>query len=357
MKYSDGKLILVINPGSTSTRIAVYQNEIALFTTEITHTVSELKRFKTVLDQREYRRNAITRLLENKGFGNSDFACVVARGGKLRPMRSGTYAVSQRMLDELTQGSDHASSLGALIAHDIAGRTGTEAFIVDPITVDEMDDIARISGLSCIERLSIFHALNQKAVARQAAQTIGSPYNKLNLIVAHLGGGISIGVHKRGRVVDVNNALNGDGPFAPTRTGGLPVWSCIEYALSSHGRREDLKRKIIHQGGMVDYLGTSDLRKVSEYMKKGDSRAELVYKAMAYQVAKEIGSGAAVLSGNVDGIIFTGGLARDKNFISLIKKRVKFIAPIFVYPGSHEMNALAQGALRVLVGKERAKEY
>jgi butyrate kinase len=351
------KLILAINPGSTSTKIAVYNNDKQIYIKEINHTLRDLAKYASIMDQLDFRKFNILNLLKNTGFSLDDFTCIVGRGGRLKPIPAGTYLVNDTMLRELKKNSEHASSLGAFLAKDIADRIGVRSYVVDPISVDEMEEVARISGMPGIERESIFHALNQKAVARRAAAVLKKTYNKANLIVAHLGGGISVGIHRKGKVVDVNNALCGDGPFAPTRSGGLPVWACIEYARSGKHTLGDLKKNIMNQGGVVSYLGTDDMKIVKEMVKQGNRKARIVYEAMAYQIAKEIGAGAAVLSGKVDAIVFTGGLARDKEFIDLIRKKIKFIARVMVYPGNNEMNALVQGVLRVLYCKEKAKEY
>jgi butyrate kinase len=357
MNRAKSKMILAINPGSTSTKIAVYRNYDKIYSEDIGHALQELSKFNSVMGQLEYRRINILHSLEKAGIAIDDFACVVGRGGQLKPIPAGTYYVNAKMLDELKMNSDHASSLGAFLAKDIAARIGVPSFIVDPISVDEMRDLARITGIPTIERVSIFHALSQKAAARRAAAAIKKSYKKTNLIVAHLGGGISVGVHKKGKVIDVNNALNGDGPFAPTRAGGLPVWACIEYALSSGHSIHDLKKSVMTRGGLIAHLGTDDMKKVKEMIKNGDRKARLVYESMAYQVAKEIGAGAAVLCGKVDAVILTGGLARDKKFVNLIKKRIAFIARILVYTENNEMEGLVHGALRVLDRKEKAKEY
>jgi len=353
------KNILVINPGSTSTKIAVYKNDQPVFNEEISHSNEELAAYSSIMDQQEFREALILECLRIAGYKLEDIHCIIARGGALRPLPSGTYRINERMLDDLTRGTYglHASNLGAVIARRIADKNNVDAFIVDPITVSELSDIAKVSGLPDIERVSIFHALNQKAVARLAAKDLGKPYRECNLIVAHLGGGISVGVHEKGRVVDVNNALNGDGPFAPTRSGHLPVWSLVELAFSGKYTEEQLKCKIWKEGGVSAYLGTSDMRDVKKARINGDNKAELIYAAMAYQVAKEIGAFATVLDGRVDAIVFSGGLARDEEFIGLITERTKFIAKSLVYPGSDEMRALDLGALRVLVGEEEAREY
>jgi butyrate kinase len=351
--------LLIINPGSTSTKIAIFDNEKPVMETTLRHTNEELAPYKTVADQFEFRKNVILDTLNTNGINITKLSAVVGRGGLLRPMEGGTYNVNDAMLKDIRTAAmgQHASNLGALIAHEIAGQLNIPSFIVDPVVVDELDEIARISGMPEIERISIFHALNQKAVARRAAKDLGKPYEELNLIVAHLGGGISVGAHRNGRVVDVNNALDGEGPFSPERTGSLPVGGLIKLCYSGKYTIDELKKKIVGNGGLTAYLGTNDGREVEAMIKNGNKEAELIYKAMAYQVAKEIGACAAVLEGKVDAILMTGGLAYDKALVGWIKERVEFIGTVKVYPGEDEMIALAEGGLRVLRGEEQAKEY
>ena len=352
-------LILVINPGSTSTKVAVYRGEEPVFVESIAHSTDELSKFKRISDQFDFRKQLVLNLLKEKGIDESELSAVVGRGGLIKPVESGTYEVNDLMLEHLRQGllGEHASNLGGLIAAAIARPLGIPAFIVDPVVVDEMEPVAKLSGLPEITRKSIFHALNQKCVARMAAKELGKAYEDVNLIVAHLGGGISVGAHKKGRVVDVNNALNGDGPYAPERAGGLPAWDLVQLALSGKYTKEELKKKLAGKGGIVAYLGTNDLREVERRVDQGDEYADLICEGMAYQVAKEIGACAAVLEGKVDAIVLTGGLAKSQRFVNRIKKRISWIAPILIYPGENEMRALAMGALRVLKGEEKAKEY
>jgi butyrate kinase len=351
--------LLIINPGSTSTKIAIFDNEKPVMETTLRHTNEELAPYKTVADQFEFRKNVILDTLTQNDINITKLSGVVGRGGLLKPMEGGTYKVNDTMLEDLKLAAmgQHASNLGAIIANQIAMQLNIPAFIVDPVVVDEMDEIARISGMPEIERISIFHALNQKAVARRAAKDLGKAYEDINLIVAHLGGGISVGAHRNGRIVDVNNALDGEGPFSPERTGSLPVGGLIKLCYSGKYTIDELKKKIVGNGGLMAYLGTNDGREVEKMIHNGNKEAELVYKAMAYQVAKEIGACAAVLEGKVDAILMTGGLAYDKTLISWIKERVEFIADVKVYPGEDEMIALAEGGLRVLRGEEQAKEY
>lgn len=351
--------ILVINPGSTSTKIGIFEGEKPLFIEVLRHNSEEIKNFKRIFDQYEFRKNVVLEFLKNKNIQPESLTCVVGRGGLIKPLKSGTYIVNERMIEDLKEAKrgEHASNLGAIIAYEIAKPLGIPAFIVDPVVVDEMDDIARISGLNGIERKSIFHALNQKAVARRAAKDLGKNYEEVNLIVAHLGGGISVGAHKKGRVVDVNNALNGDGPFAPERAGGLPTQDLVDLCFSGKYTLEDMKKKLAGEGGLVSHLGTNDAREVEKRIEQGDTYAKLVYEAMAYQVSKTIGEMAAVLKGEIDAIVLTGGIAYSEILTNLIKERVSFLGKILIYPGEDEMEALALGALRVLRKEEEPKIY
>jgi butyrate kinase len=352
------KYILAINPGSTSTKIAIFLGEEKILGQSISHTAGELAPFPKIIDQHHFRQKMILGFLKENSFDVNLLAAVVGRGGLLGPMSSGTYLVSEEMTEFLKKTkTEHASNLGALLASDIAKPVGVDAFIVDPVTVDEMTDLARITGLPQIPRISIFHALNQKAAAREAAKKLGKPYDSSRLIVAHLGGGISVGAHVDGRVVDVNNALNGDGPFAPERAGSLPAWSLVELATSGQYDLAVLKKMITGKGGIVAHLGVNDMRKVEEMVKAGDPAATRILSAMAYNVAKEIGALAAVLEGRIDAIVLTGGIAYDKYFVDLIRRRVEFLAQLIVLPGEDEMTALAQGALRVLMDEEKPKHW
>ncbi|MEA4848374.1 MAG: butyrate kinase [Clostridiaceae bacterium] len=351
--------LLIINPGSTSTKIAVFDNERPILEQTLRHSNEELAPYATVIEQYEFRKNVILDTLNANGININKLSAVVGRGGLLKPMKSGTYMVNSTMLEDIKfrPMGHHASNLGAIIANEIAVQLGIPAFIVDPVVVDEMDDIARISGMPEIERVSLFHALNQKAVGRRAAADLSKRYEDMNLIIAHMGGGVSIGAHRKGRVVDVNNALDGEGPFSPERSGGLPVSGLIKLCYSGKYNFDEVKKKITGKGGLVAYLGTNDGREVVKRIEAGDKEAELVYKAMAYQVAKEIGACAAVLEGKVDAICLTGGLAYDKHLTGWIKERVEFIGAVKVYPGEDEMIALAEGGLRVLRKEEAAREY
>ena len=351
--------ILAINPGSTSTKIGLFNNDEVIFEKSISHSVEELKGFKKIYNQLEFRKEVILKVLEENGFDINKLDCVVGRGGLLKPIEGGTYQVNDLMLEHLKIGyqGEHASNLGGLLANEIVTNLDCKSYIIDPVVVDELQDVARISGLKEIERMSIFHALNQKAIARRYAKSIDKKYEDINLIVAHLGGGISVGAHKNGRVIECANALDGEGPFSPERSGGLPVGSLIKLCYSGKYTYEQVKKMLTGNGGMVSYLETNDGREVSKMIADGDETAELIYEAMAYQVAKEIGAIAPVFNGDVDAILLTGGLAFDRMFTEWIIEKVKFISHVHIYPGEDELEALAEGGLRVLTGEEKAKVY
>lgn len=350
---------LIINPGSTSTKIGIYNDLEVVLEKTLRHSEVELSKYDSIIEQLEFRKKIIQDAVEEAGLKGEDFDAVVGRGGLLKPMEGGTYKVNQEMTNHLKENrmGEHASNLGALLAYELTKDLNIPAFIVDPVVVDEMEPISRISGHPRFERISIFHALNQKAVGRKAAEELNKNYKDLNLIIAHLGGGISVGTHKKGRVVDVNNALNGEGPFSPERSGTLPIWDLTKLCFSGNVTLQEVKKMINGNGGLIAYLGTNNAKKVSEMCEEGDENAQLIYEAMAYQISKEIGAAAAVLEGNVDGIVITGGIAYDEKFIGWIKKRISFIADVFVYPGEDELGALAEGGLRVLKGEEDYKEY
>ncbi|GAB4172931.1 MAG: butyrate kinase [Calditrichia bacterium] len=351
--------ILSINPGSTSTKIALFEKEKEIFTHTIRHNVEELARFNKASDQDLYRMNIIIKTLKEKQVDATKIAAIVGRGGLLRPIEGGTYKVNEKMLADLRKGvlGDHPSNCGGLIAYSMANMLGCEAFIVDPVVVDELQDLARLSGMPLLKRKSIFHALNQKAVARQAARELGKKYKESSLIVAHLGGGITVGAHYKGRVIDVNNGLDGDGPYSPERSGGVPIGDLVKVCFSGEYTYSEMKKLIKGHGGVVAYLGTNDMIKVEEEVLKGNKEYQLIYEGMAYQVAKEIGALATVLKGEVDAVCITGGLAYSKPIVDWIVERVKFIAPVKIYPGEEEMKALTLGAIRVLTGEEEVKEY
>ena len=351
--------ILAINPGSTSTKISVFENEREVWNLKLSHSVEELSPYDKIVDQYEFRRKVIVSELEKAGYRIASFDAVVGRGGVLYPVEGGTYAVNQIMLQHVHDGvqGEHPSNLGALIADSFSKESGCPAYIVDPVVVDEMEPLARYSGLPQRPRRSILHALNQRATARKACADMNRKYEETNMIVVHLGGGISVGAHCRGRIIDVNNALNGDGPFSPERSGGLPVGDLIALCFSGKYTLDQLKKLNKGSGGMVAYLGTNDMRIVEQRIAEGDAKAAETYEAMAYQIAKEIGFLAPVFRGKVDAIVLTGGIAYDEKFIGWIRDRVSFIAPVMVYPGEREMEALALAGLRVVRGEETPKVY
>lgn len=353
------KMILAINPGSTSTKIGLFEDENLIFEEVIRHSEKEIGEFNLISDQYEFRKELILKALKDNKVDLKKLDIVVARGGLLRPIEGGTYSVNADMIRDLRRGvsGQHASNLGGLLAWDFAKEYDLQAYIVDSVVVDELDPLARISGLDLIERRSIFHALNQKAQARRYAKLKNTKYEDLKLIVAHLGGGISVGAHSGGRVIDVANALDGEGPFSPERSGGLPLRDIIDLCFSGEYSEREIRKMVTGKGGLVSYLDTNDARKVVDMIKKGDDYAELIYKAMAYQVSKEIGALASVLKGKVDAIILTGGIAHDGLFVSYIKERVSFISQVVVFPGEEELKALNQGVLRVLRGEEKLKVY
>ena len=349
---------LVINPGSTSTKVAVYKGEENVIQKNLSHSPEELDKFQKITDQYEYRRDIILDWFRTEGFEPSQLQAVVGRGGLLKPMPSGTYIVTDVMIEDLKIGvqGEHASNLGGIIAKSIADAAGIEAYIVDPVAVDEFDDIARISGIPEINRRSLLHALNIKAVAYRVAKEMKKEVNELNLVMAHLGGGISIVPLRKGKMVDANNA-NEMGPLSPERSGGLPIGDLAKLCFSGKYTLAEIKKKISGKGGLVAYLGTNDAREVEEKINQGDEKAKLVYDAMGYQIAKEIGAMATVLEGKVDAIVLTGGIAYSKMLTTYIEERVSFIAPVIIQPGEDEMLALNEGVNRVLSGRETAKTY
>lgn len=351
--------ILAINPGSTSTKISVFQDEIEIFTETIRHSAEDIHQFEKIIDQFEFRKKIIEKLLNENKLLSERLDAVVGRGGLLRPLSGGTYIVGDAVLRDLRAGvsGEHASNLGGIIAHEIGQDFHIPSYIVDPVVVDELEPVARISGIPEIERKSIFHALNQKAVARNYAREIGKSYENLNLIVAHMGGGITIGSHKNGRVIDVTNALDGEGPLSSERSGALPAGDIVKMCFDKKYDQEFIKKRIVGKGGAVAYLGTNSIIEVLELAEKGNEKAGLIFEAIIYQISKEIGASSTVLKGNIDAIILTGGMAYSQKVINLLKERVAFLAPIKVYPGEHEMSALAQGALRILKGEEKPFTY
>jgi butyrate kinase len=351
--------ILVINPGSTSTKIAVFDGEKELMNETIRHDSGELSKFDSITDQYDLRAGIIEEALKKEGIAVAELDGVIGRGGLLKPISGGVWAVNDRMVEDLHAGvnGQHASNLGGMIARQIADEAGAPSYIADPVVVDEMQDLARLSGHPELPRKSIFHALNQKAVARHAAAELGKSYEECRLIVAHMGGGVSVGAHAGGKVIDVNNALNGEGPFSPERSGTLPAGQLVQLCFSGKYEQKEIMKMLKGQGGFMAYLGTADGREVEERRKSGDKDADLVLSAMAYQVAKEIGSLATVLEGRIDGIILTGGLAYDKSLVEMISGRVGFLGRIFTYPGEGEVEALRDAALRAVRGEETPQIY
>ena len=352
--------LLIINPGSTSTKIAVFQDKECVFKTNIKHSAEEIAPFEHIAEQYHFRKEVILNTLKEAGMELNDLSMVVGRGGLLKPLTSGIYEVNEAMKRDLVNSpvGEHACNLGGLIADDIAKSVGVKAYIADPVIVDEMEDVARFSGHPAFPRMSVFHALNQKMIARQHAAAVGKRYEDLNLIGIHLGGGISVAAHKKGRVVDVNNALNGDGPFTPERSGALPSGPLMNACFSGKYTKKEIDLMLKGQGGFVAYLGTNDAMEVENRVKAGDKEWELVYRAMAYQVAKEVGGlAASAFSMDVDAIFVTGGMAYDKNFCKILDSHLGKIAPVCVYPGEDEMMALTLNGLMVLNGETVAKIY
>ncbi|MBN2415752.1 butyrate kinase [bacterium] len=352
-------VILALNPGSTSTKIALYKNDTLVWDESIDYGSEELNRFERIVDQLEMRKRDIEAVLREHGTDVRSLAAVVGRGGPFKPLESGTYRVDEALLSDIRQGNvqaDHISNIGAVLADSLASQAGITAFFVDPVSVDEFIPLARYSGMPGLERRSLVHALNVKATARRAADALGKPLQSLNLVVAHLGGGISVCPLLKGRIIDVNNANEG-GPFSPERTGSLPVSSLVKLCYSGEFTYADMKKKITRQGGLTAYLGVNDGRRIVARIEEGDDEAREVFEAMAYQIAKEIGAMATVLSGEVDAIVMTGGLAHQRMLLDWIEARVSFIAPMLVFPGENELEALALGALRVLRGEEEPRNY
>lgn len=351
--------ILTINPGSTSTKISLFKDGKMVFSKNLSYSNETIKSFQTVFSQKEMRLNGILESLQENSINLKDLAAVVGRGGLLRPMPGGTYQVSEKMIEDLKIGyqGEHASNLGGVLASEIGKLAGVKAYIVDPVSVDEYEEVARISGISEIKRRSLVHALNIKAVVRKVSKEISKDYMETSFVVAHLGGGISIAPVKNGRIIDSNSA-NDEGPFSPDRTGGLPANQLIDIAYSMKYTYKDLKKKVVGEGGLIGYLGTNDGKEVSRRIEEdNDDRAKLIFDAMAYQIGKDIASMATVLKGKMDGIILTGGLAYSRYLMDKVKDYIEFIAPIYIVPGEDEMFSLYQGAKRVLDGAEQAKIY
>ncbi len=350
---------LIINPGSTSTKIGVFEDETLLFEETLRHTTEEISQFASMVDQKDFRKNIILDILKEKDFDMKSLNVIVGRGGMLKPIPGGTYAVTDELLHDLIIGKqgEHASNLGGMLAREIADSLNLPSYIVDPVVVDELMPIARYSGVPELPRTSVFHALNQKAVAKRYAKEIGKPYDSLNLIVVHMGGGVSVGAHEKGKVVDVFNALDGDGAFSPERAGAVPSGALIKMCYSGKYTEKEAYKMMVGNGGFNAYIGTNDMRDVEKMVDDGDKNAEEIREAFIMQVAKDIGSMACVLNGKVDQILMTGGIAYDTAVIAGLKERAGFIAPVTIFPGEDELLALVQGAIRVMNGEEKAMDY
>jgi len=356
----DADHILAINPGATSTKIAVYRSNKFLFLKTIRHEYDELMVIKKTVEQLEPRLNLVLAEVSENHIPFDRIGIIIARGGLIRPIESGIYEVNEAMIGDLKQGimGTHASNLGGLIADRLRKEfPNAKAYIADPVVVDELQDVARISGHPGIERISIFHALNQKSTARAYAQSRGMEYEELNLIIAHLGSGISVGAHRKGRVVDVNNALDGEGPFGPERSGTLPAGALARYCFREEVSLKDVQEMLTGKGGLFAYMGHKDAHQLEKQAREGNRKARLIQEAMGYQISKEIGAMSAVLGGEVHAIIITGGIAHNPDLTGYIKERVGFIAPVFIYPGEDEMRALAINGAMLLSGKAAARKY
>ena len=357
---NDKKLftILAINPGSTSTKIAVYENEQVVLQRNIKHSIEDLAKFERAIDQREFRRDLVVHELESMNIPMK-FDAIIGRGGLSRPVKGGVYEVNEQMCKDTYHAiRRHACNLGCIIAYELASCIpDCKAYIADPGMVDELDDVARITGSPLMPRIAIWHALNQRAVARRHAKAMGCRYKDLNLIICHLGGGISIAAHRKGYAVDANNALDGEGPLSPERAGTLPAADLIHLCYSGKYTEDELLKKIAGKAGLVAHLGTNDVREILKRIEGGDKKAELVVDAMLYQTAKNIAALSVVFCGDIDAIILTGGMANSEYITSRLKKRLDFLAPIYIYPGEDEMSALAMNALDILRGERHAKQY
>lgn len=352
--------MLVINPGSTSTKVAIFNSDKLIQEKTLRHDVEVIKQFPDINDQLSFRKQIILDFVIEQGYRMDQMDIFVGRGGMLRPLKeSGTYLITQQMVNDLkkAQFGKHASNLGAMLAFEFAKANGRSSYIVNPVCIDEMHDIARVSGVKEIDRTSVFHALNQKAIALRHARAIGKDYHDLKLIVCHLGGGISVGWHHLGKVLDVNNALGGDGPFSPERTGQVPSYPLIDLCFSGKHTKDEIKRMLVGGGGLVSYLGTSNGLVIQKRVEDGDEEARFYLQAMAYQVAKEIGSLYFVAKGQIDAVLITGGLAYNKPLIDMLQQYCSPIIPLTIYPGEDEMRALAEGALRVLLKQEQLLSY
>ncbi|HEY9766024.1 MAG TPA: butyrate kinase [Chroococcales cyanobacterium] len=351
--------ILVLNPGSTSTKIAVFKGSEKIFAEEIRYSSDEIGKYPTIIDQKDFRYRSILEAMEKNSLDPKKLDAVVGRGGMLKPLKGGTYLVGAEMLRDLNSFAFgvHASSLGGIIADEIARPLGIPAFIVDPVSVDEMEDVSRITGLPEMQNYSRWHALNLRAIARRAAHDLGGAFEDFNFIMVHLGGGVTVAALRGGRAIDVNNALDGGGPFSPERSGSLPTGQLLQACYSGKYTEKEMFKKLAGKGGMVAHLGTNDGREIEKRILAGDEKAELVLRALAFQIAKEIGGAAATLKGEVRAIAITGGLAHQQRLVNWIEEAVRWIAPVMVYPGEDELQALAEGGMRVLKKEEQPLDY
>lgn len=351
-------LTLVINPGSTSTKIGIYQGSKSVFEKGFNHSLEELEKYNSIEEQVSYRKRLILNAIDESEFELNDLAIVMARGGLLKPVTSGVYLVNFTMIDELIHNKrKHASNLAAIIGHSIAEELGIQAYIADPVVVDELQDLARVSGHPKFEKTSIFHALNTKAVGRKYAQSINQKYEDLNLIIVHMGGGITIGAHNMGLVIDVNQGLDGEGPFSPERSGSLPSGDLVRLCFSGQYSEQDVLKMIVGKGGVSAFLGTNDMREVEHRIEQGDQEAKRILDAMIYQICKEIGSLFVVLEGKVDQILLTGGVAYSTYVTKAIMEKTSFLADTTVFPGENELDALAFNGEMVLNNKTEIKLY
>ncbi len=350
--------ILAINPGSTSTKAALFEDKEMLFDMTLRHTAEELSQFSGITDQLEWRRELIEKALEERGYKVSDLSAVVGRGGLVKPIEGGAYEVNDRLVEDTKHAvREHASNLGALIARAMADEVGIKSYIADPVVVDELADVARVSGHPLFPRTSMFHALNSKAIARAYAADSGKAYETLNLIVVHMGGGVSVSVHKQGRVVDTTNALSGDGCFSPERAGRLEPMALLEVCFSGKYSREEISKMIIGQGGLMAHMQTNSMLDVVNGALAGEEKAKLVFDAFCYNVAKDIGAMSTVVCGKVDAILITGGIAYNEHITASLTERCQSIAPVKIYAGENELGSLAENALHALTGEVAAKVY
>lgn len=351
--------ILAINPGSTSTKIALYAGTEELFCKTIDYPAERIHACPSVYSQLDFRLADVLRVLSEHGIDPESPDFIIGRGGAVKPVHGGAWEITEKMLDDLRKAvyADHASNLGAMIVHELASKKGIPACVVDPPATDEMDDVARVTGHPLFRRRSRLHTLNQKAVAHRAAAELGIPYKKARLIVAHLGGGVSVGAHRRGRIVDVNDAYDGSGPMSPERSGTLPAGQVAKLCFSGDYTPEEFQKMLVGRGGLFAHLGTTDVREILRRIDSGDDHARLVLDAMIYQTAREIGACAAVLEGVVDGVVLTGSIMQSDILAAMLSRKIAFLGRVLVYPGEDEMEALRDAALRVIRGGERVNPY